>query len=130
HFAARRLIGAERKRADVRAPRVGDDEIGALRTSALEAPLLERRRAQVPRRRNDPDRFHLLRAPSYKWQATTPAGSISRSAGARHSSVACGQRGWKWHPAGGASGDAGSPAARGRGPRSVSVTRGTAAIRL
>src|SRR5262249_58482138 len=49
-------------------------------------------------------------APPYKWHATSRSSTFA-SAGAwrEQASIACGQRGWKWQPGGGRSGDGTSP---------------------
>jgi hypothetical protein len=48
---------------------------------------------------------------SFRWQAARRAGAISRKAGAsvRQRAIAKGQRGWKWQPDGGSSGEGMSP---------------------
>jgi len=53
-----RPVRAQRIRSDVGAAGVGDDEIGRGRAAALEARPLERRRAEVARRGDDPDGLH------------------------------------------------------------------------
>jgi hypothetical protein len=48
---------------------------------------------------------------SFRWQADIQPGRISFNAGAsaRQRGIASGQRGWKWQPLGGSSGDGISP---------------------
>src|ERR1700757_676405 len=49
-------------------------------------------------------------APLYKWHATSrPSTSPSGGAWREQTSITCGQRGWKWQPGGGRSGEGTSP---------------------